>query len=148
MICTKRDDFIIDYQEQLPSWIVTLNSGVTVYQDDGRPGIEPHSAWERLYNHCQETNDYIVSMTIKFRSNMHQLSSNADGYYFSKGARAGFAFPTMQLFFVGTLQNNRLIVTCWKTPEMLKEESEERNPNEAGICLIKRSINLALAQHD
>jgi len=148
MICTERDEFVINRQELFPCWTVSLNSGVTVYQDDGRPGVEPYSAWERLYNHCKENNDYITDMVIRFRSNIHRLPPNADGYFFAKGARAGFAFPTMDLFFVGTLQNGKLLVTCWKTPEMLKEETEERNPDEVGICLIRKSTRLSLGHED
>lgn len=139
MICTERDNFIANYQEQFPSWVVWLNSGSVVFQDDGRPKVTPYSAWERLYYYCEQTQDFIVKMSIKFRSNAHQLPSYADGYYFSKGVRGGlFLDKTLQLFFIGTLQNNKLEVTCWKVPEMIPEETSPRNPDEAGICLIKR----------
>jgi len=144
MICTERDDFIVQYQEMMPSWTVVLNSGLIVYQDDGRPDIEPRSSWERLYNYCQKTGDHIVDMSIQFRTNRYPLPPNADGYYFSKGARGGFGMSkTMQLFFVGTLQNNELQVTCWKVPEMLQETTSTRNPKDAGQCLIKRDTNLS-----
>jgi len=143
MICTEFDNFAREYRECNPSWMVHLVSGIVVYQDDKRPDVKPYSAWERLRNYCINNNDYIVDMQIRFRSNIKQLPSNADGYFFSKGARGGFGMvKTHQLFFVGTLNNNKLLVTCWKTPEMLEEKTEERNPKEAGICLIAKNINL------
>jgi len=141
MICTKRDNYVANYQEGNPSWIVKLSSGLAIFQDDLRPGVTPLSAWERLYNHCKDTGDYITSMKIKFRSNGHQLPENADGYYFSKGARGGLSLSrTIQLFFVGTLNQGILKVTCWKTPEMMPETTEERDPTKAGICLISKDI--------
>jgi len=149
MICTERDKFVANYIESLPSWVVWLNSGLVVFQDDGRPGVAPLSAWERLYDYCQTHNDYIVKMNIRFRSNVHTLPSDAEGYYFSKGVRGSFGMPiTHQLFFVGALQNDRLKVTCWKVPEMLEEKTETRNPNEAGICLIRKGTNLSLGLRD
>jgi hypothetical protein len=141
MICTELDKFVRELHEGTPSWIAGLNTGQTVFMDDGRPGLT-HSAWVRLGEHCQNTGDYIVNFAVQFRSNrQHILPNDADGYYFSKGARGGFALPkTHQLFFVGTLVNQKLLVTCWKVPEMLQEYTEERDPSQAGICLIKRNI--------
>ena len=81
-------------------------------------------------------------MMIQFRSNKHQLPSNADGYYYSKGVRGSFGSPvTLQLFFVGTLENDVLNVSCWKVPEMLKEKTETYDIEKAGICLIRKSIS-------
>lgn len=142
-ICTEKDDFVTLYQELNPTWTVWLNSGLVVFQDDGRPGIEPRSAWERLYHYCHENNDYIKRMNIKFRSNIHPLPNDADGYYFAKGVRGGLAMvKPMQLFFVGTFKNGILNVTCYKVPEMLKEKTKERDINKVGLCLIKRNTNL------
>jgi len=147
MICTEVDQFIVEYQEMYPSWIVWLDSGLVVYQDDYRQNVKPYSAWERLGTYCKQNDDHIVNMVIQFRTNQHPLPTSADGYYFSKGARGGFSMSkTMKLFFVGTLQQDKLSVTCWKVPEMLQELTEERNPNEAGICLIKRNTNLSMEQ--
>ena len=147
MICTERDDFIEQYQESNPSWEVWLNSEVPVYQDDGRPGLI-YSAWERLYNHCLDTNDYIVEMKIRFRSNQHMLPSNMNGYYFAKGARGSFGTSdTTQLFFVGTL-SDKLRVQCWKVPEMILQKTEERSLDKVGKCLIKQNINQFTAAQD
>lgn len=141
MICTQNDDYVKNFRECNASWIVTLSSGLVIYQDDGRPGTN-ESAWERLYQHCQDTGDYITEMSFGFRSNKKRLPSNAEGYFFCKGVMGCFGnSKTIQHFIVGTLNNDRLIVTKWKVPEMLDQEVEERNPNEAGICLIKKNTD-------
>lgn len=145
MICTTEDNYVLEYRETMPSWIVWLNSGLAVFQDDGKPGVEEYSAWIRLRNYCQETGDYIVGMMIRFRSNTHSLPENADGYYFGKGARGSFELPkTHQLFYVGTLQNDVLNVECWKVPEMLYEYTEQRPIDEDNPCLIKRNTSQSL----
>jgi hypothetical protein len=141
MICTTHDNYIENYVETYPSWEVKLASGLTVFQDDNRGGCAPHSAWARLHQYCLDNNDHIVPMKIRFRNNIHHLPSDADGYYFSKGARGSFFSPTMQLFFVGVLNDGKLEVTCWKVPEMLREQTEERDPEQAGICLIRKNMN-------
>jgi hypothetical protein len=141
MICTTKDNYVTNYQENNASWIVWLYSGLVVYQDDLRPGLYPPSAWERLYYYCHETGDYIKEMQIKFRSNAHRLTPEADGYYFSKGARGALCLPrTIGLFFVGTLNDEVLLVRPWKVPEMMPELFEERDPQKAGICLISKNI--------
>ena len=139
-ICKTFDEFMQHYSEGNPRWEVVLNNNERVFMDDNRPDMEPVSAWLRLNKYCKENKLYIKEMTIMFRDNGFALPSNMDGYFFSKGARGMFGSDsTMQLFFVGTLQKGRLEVSCWKVPEMLKEWTEERNPNEAGECLIKRN---------
>lgn len=143
MLCTLKDDYVANYQEHNPCWIVTLNSGLVVYQDDFRPGLKLHSAWQRLHEYCKSHDEYITNMTIKFRSNAHRLPPNADGYYFSKGARGALCLDrTIGLFFVGTLNDGVLNVTCWKVPEMMPETTEQRNPHKAGLCLISKDILL------
>ena len=138
-VCKQFDEFMQIYAEGHPRWEVVLNNNERIYQDDGRADIKPQSAWLRLNNYCKENNLYIKEMTIMFRDNVFALPPNMDGYFFSKGARGMFGSTrTMQLFFVGTLQNGRLEVSCWKVPEMLKEWTEERNPSEAGECLIQK----------
>lgn len=142
MICTKKDEFIQNFIEMNPSWEVLLNNGTRVFQDDGRPGVSPPSAWIRLGEYCKQNNLYITEMKIRFRSNSHSLESNADGYYFCKGSRGSFGSTrTMQLFYAGVLKNGKLIVHCWKTPEMVKEKQSERDIRKAGACLIKKNTN-------
>ena len=139
-VCKVFDEFMQNYAECCPRWEVVLNNSERIYQDDGRANIEPQSSWLRLNNYCKENNLYIKEMVIMFRDNVFALPSNMNGYFFSKGARGMFGSTrTMQLFFVGTLQNGSLEVSCWKVPEMLKEWTETRDPEKAGECLIKKT---------
>lgn len=137
VISTIHDDYIRDYIEQNACWVVTLNDGTTVYQDDGR--YEPYSAWIRLYQHCAKTKSYITHMRIGFRDNIKQLPPNQEGYFFCKMARGCFGMEqTMQLFLVGYLKSDLLYLTKWKTPEMLDDGCETRDTSKAGECLIRR----------
>jgi hypothetical protein len=141
-VCKQADEYLINFFECRPHWEVMLNNGEYIYQDDGRPNVWPISAWKRLRAYCEDNNLHIISMVFMFRDNRFSLPSNMDGYYFSLGARGMFGSPiTMELFFLGTLQNGVLEVQCWKTPEMLHEYTEQRDPEKAGECLIKRNIN-------
>jgi hypothetical protein len=138
-VCIAWDQFMDNYAEGQPHWRVTLNNGEQIFQDDHRPGECPTSAWLRLHEYCKQNNLHIVDMSIRFRDNVHALPSNADGYYFSLGVRAGLSCPvSMPLFFVGTLQNGVLMVQCWKVPEMLYEWTEERDPEGTPECLIRK----------
>lgn len=122
-----------DYAEGNPRWQVILNNDETIYSDNNNP-----SAWIRLDKYCKDKGLHISSMSFGFRSNMVHLPANADGYFFCKGARGLMgADRTLQLFIVGTLQNGVLSVQYWKVPEMLPEQTEERDPTGAGECLIR-----------
>jgi len=147
MLCFNEDEYSQSFAEGNPRWVVTLNNGQTVYQDDGRPGVSPHSAWIRLKEYCNKNKLYITNFSFGFRSNKKTLEPNADGYYFCKGSRGAFgASKTLQLFFIGTLINNVLSVSCWKVPEMIREKTEIRNHNEANECLIRKNTNQFMEQ--
>jgi hypothetical protein len=130
--------------ESNPRWEVNLNNNEHVVMDCDNINISIRNSWLRLKNYCLMNDLYIVDMIIGFRSNIFSLPSNMDGYFFCKGVRGAFGVPkTMQLFFVGALQNGVLEVSCWKVPEMLKEKTENRNIAENLECLItKNNINL------
>ena len=138
-VCKLWDSYMEHYAESNPIWIVTLSNGETIYRDDGRPGLLTHNAWRRLYHYCTEYYLHIVSMTIGFRDNRYALTANADGYYFALGARGMFGSArTVQLFFVGTLQNGVLRVQCWQVPCMIQEDEEVRSVEGCGECLIQK----------
>lgn len=137
MLSFSKDDFIKDYIESKPSWMVTLNNGQDVYQDDGR--YEPFNSWTRLYYYCLNNNLYITNMQIGFRNNIKQLKPNKDGYYFCNIARGVFGIKkTFQLFLVGFLENEKLFLTKWKVPEMLMDTTEIRYPENTFTCLIRK----------
>jgi hypothetical protein len=148
-VCKVWDSYMAYYAENNPIWTVIFNNGETVYRDDGREGLETNSAWIRLYDYCKENSLYITNMTIGFRDNVYSLRANQDGYYFALGALGMFGYDkTLQLFFVGTLQNGHLSVQSWKVPEMLDRDWDDRDPEKAGVCLIKKpNIMLPSTEH-
>ncbi len=142
LICTADDDFILSRQmdHAQAQWLARLASGPTVIQDDGRPGIEPHSAWLRLGKHCQETGDRIVEFWLRFRTHTVRdiMPLNADGYFFAKQAARSLHVrtDTLEFLLVGYLQNETLRVQRWKVPELFMLDEQKRDWRKAGPCLI------------
>ena len=134
------DEYIKNKYEGETRWIVVLNNGLTIYQDDDRPEVFPNSAWERLRIYCMETGNFITNMRLQFRSHTEHLPDNADGYYFVKSVLSGFGMNrTLSYFVVGVLINNIIKVTHWKIPELIPTEYEDREVKENDICLISKS---------
>ena len=113
------DEYVNQYGDKNPIWVVTLSNDETIYQDDDRPGVEPGSAWIRLKSYCEENDLHITSMKIKNRSHVVEVDSDCDGYFFCKGA-GGFMFgdATYLSFSIGTLQGGELKVRRWSLPEI------------------------------
>ena len=133
------DGYVNQYGDKNPMWIVELSNGETIYQDDERPGKEPSSAWKRLKTYCEKNDVHIVNMKIKNRSNVQDIGSNHDGYFFCKSAGAFmFGDETIHSFIIGTLDEGRLRVRKWVTPEMSPDRLEERNPFANPECLITK----------
>lgn len=138
MISTFEDDFVQNYKLGNPRWVVHLNNGTTVFQDDGRPGLS-ENAWLRLKKYCEENKLYIVRMHVQNRSNVKRLPSEMDGYVFRKGVRGVFGVDgTTNLFFTGWLSQDVLTVQKWRVPEMILENTEIRCINSMKDVLIKK----------
>jgi hypothetical protein len=123
-LCTKQDSFL----EDKAIWIVKLSNGLTVYQDDGRPGLK-HSAWVRLVEYLKARLEIekeptsIDRLLFTFRSHVEPIGpAKAKGYYFSKGALRDSAWPhTKQCLVGGWLrEDNRVVCEWWDTPELIK----------------------------
>ena len=139
-VSTSLDGYVNQYADSNPIWIATLSDGSTVYQDDDRPGEEPSSAWERLGLHCKNNNLHITGMKIKNRSHVEVVGEGGDGYYFCKCAgKFMFGDKTNHSFIIGVLENGALKVRRWSLPEIIPDELENRNPAEAGVCLIAKN---------
>ena len=143
MICTTEDEFIRELQEDRGQalWKAKLSDGSVVIMDDHRPGVQPHSAWTRLYQHCEANDVHITKFWIQFRDNVFAdiLPENADGYFFSKSCLAVMSeIDTINLFVMGALHEGRLVVQKWHVPDLTKIDEEERDPNYSGPCLIKK----------
>tara|TARA_R110000824_G_scaffold162282_3_gene337915 strand:- start:6648 stop:7118 length:471 start_codon:yes stop_codon:yes gene_type:complete len=140
-ICTAPDLHTAQLVEKGTIWVAELSSGETVWQDDGREGAEPESAWLRLGIYCKENGCHVTCFTIQNGTNTVQIKEDADGYFFCKGA-GGFLFTadgaTYQSYIVGTLNGDLLRVTVYNVPELTVHYSENRDPEEAGVCLITK----------
>lgn len=121
-----------------PRWEVVLNNGEKIFMDDGEG--EPASAWLRLRKYCSDNNLWITSMLFGFRSNVIYLPNNAEGYFFCRGALGSMGSDkTIDYFIVGALTNGILTTTKYRVPEMLEQETENRDPALYQDCLIVRS---------
>jgi|TARA_R100001163_G_scaffold61502_1_gene51554 hypothetical protein len=132
------DTYISIYSDSNPIWIATLSNDEVIYQDDGRPDVEPASAWLRMKQYCEENDLHITNMKVRNRSHIEDAGSNYDGYFFCKGAGAlMFGDFTVHTFNIGVLENGKLRVRTWRLPELIPERFEERDPYEASPeCLI------------
>lgn len=141
VICTIQDDFV----KEKVHWIANLNSGLTVYQDDHRPGIQPYSAWVRLKEYLTETGDYITNMYLQFRSHIEKpLPENCDGYFFAYNDIAiSISKITLSFYKIGFLKGKVIVIQRWKIPELLPAGVEFRNDDAASLaCLIRRNYDL------
>jgi len=140
-VCTQPDLWTAQLIERQTVWTAILSNGETIYQDDEREGVEPESAWLRLGMYCRENNIHIVSFTLQNGTNTVRLDEGEDGYFFCKGAN-GYLFTsnqeTFQSYIVGTLNGDILRVTNYNIPELIAQYSENRDPDEAGDCLIRK----------
>jgi hypothetical protein len=136
-VCKIDDEFIRDSLR----WIVNLNNGDTIYQDDDRPGIEPRSAWVRLKRYCEAHGLYIVRMRIQFRSNAVEVGvSDARGYYFARTAMAVWGEETHHGYIAGHLDaEGKVHYVHWLTPSLIPIEQGVRAVSpEQSDCLIRR----------
>lgn len=143
-VCFIEDEFIANRLEGHSRWVITLNSGHTIWQDDDREGTEPKSAWIRLGNYCRESGDFITNFIIQFRSHKEHLPPNQDGYYFVKSILGSFHTHENFHFMVAgwTLNENPngcIIRTReYKIPELIEISSEDREVEKDDICLIRK----------
>lgn len=136
MLSFAEDDFLVERWENYTRWVVKLSNKQCVFQDDGRPGVYPESAWLRLKDYCSENDLWIVSMFLQFRSHVEHLPNNAAGYFFKKGVRGG-GFDTKELFLTGIQYGSEVEITKWYVPELLVSSKEIRLAHECEKYLIK-----------
>ena len=144
-ITTILDDFIQDKDETI--WICKLDNGLTVYQDDDRPGLEP-SAWIRLGNYCRLNKVNIIEMIIKFRSHEELVGREADGHFFRRAILGGLGLNRKEIpvsrhyFITGVLKDGKVYTTKWQVPELMLIEEDVRDPDDenlVGVSLIRNT---------
>lgn len=142
MLSFEEDEYIVSLYEHSTRWVVKLNNGQNVYQDDGRDGILPESAWTRLKQYCKENHLWIIDMRLQFRSHVEHLPSNKSGYFFCKSILGSPALPKNIHFYVsGYVENSVICTTTWRIPELVENETETRNIQENQECLIQKPPN-------
>jgi hypothetical protein len=135
-VCKNEDDFL----EDKSVWFVDLSNGERIWMDDGRPGVEPSSAWRRLGIYIKENKLKIVSLYLKFRSHIEKpLPDNALGYFFCNKALAFWGEDdTMLSFLIGVYDGQGIIIQEWHIPDLTQQREEYRTIDQIidPACLI------------
>lgn len=138
MICTAYDEFCRELEDDRGQalWVARLSDGLTVYQDDGRPGTEG-PAWHRLRRYCQLEYVGVVELWLKFRDHVEKdfLPTNAPSYYFSRAIMADMAGRTSHFYNLGAGKEGGVVVTRWHVPELIHVGTEVREVVPAD-CLL------------
>lgn len=129
---------VVDEHVQDLRWVVELDNGEVIYQDDFRPGLEQPSAWIRLGDYVRENNLKIVGMEFQFRSHKVVLERDAEGYYFAKGA-LGFAgaSETYHHFVAGVMKEGIIYKQWFQVPELEITQTGKQDASSCGLSLIR-----------
>lgn len=115
-----------------PRWEATLSNGVKCYHDPSIP-----SSWQELKKYCEEESLKVKELKIGFRSNVIDIPSDKEGYFFRMMERHQcFGTDTMYLFVVGYVEDNVIKTRKYKVPEMTLDDIEERNIDEYKESII------------
>lgn len=130
-VCTALDKWMEDTWVHSTRWIVELSNGETVWQDDGRPGME-ESAWVRLKNYCEANDLKIKNLKLKFRNNMPDVVYEGGDFFFSKLLRASFisskgTAKNDHFYLIGVTEGDKVHIDKWLVPALVVEESFERD---------------------
>jgi hypothetical protein len=120
-------------------WVVRLNNDEIVYEDDGRAGEDPPSAWLRLGDYCRENKLHITQMWLQFRSARIEVQpANAKGYFFAKCVFAVWGDDqSYQAYVAGTLEEDgKIHTTRWRVPELLEMDRQIRDVDPENPSLI------------
>lgn len=122
-LCTELDPFL----EDKPIWVATLSSGITVYQDDNRAGVDEPIAWKRLRSYCVKQKEQIDFLRIKFRSHVVPITPKKilpTYYYFSYGITKDIVDDFNQDFYLSGFSFDKSLHYSWyKIPEIIKEKT-------------------------
>ena len=119
-------------------WQAHLDNGLVVAQDDGRPGIHPWRAWDRLRMYLAiEKNVSIIDFYVRLLDNVVQpLPKNAEGYFYrdAHGAIAGSA--SWDMFTMGYVKNGKVYDFKYRKPELV----QMGNPQERDVSEVIESV--------
>lgn len=133
MICTDYDQWLKDQDRTI--WIVELKHEIgqgdcTVYQDDGRPGIDEPNAWIRLRNCLKQDDEFCIErLAVQFRDHREYLPidkhpycgvNRTGGVYFAKGVVADMFNPHPSNYYVlGVVEEDRVHKYWYRIPEVI-----------------------------
>lgn len=147
-VCTELDKWMHDTWVSSTRWIVELSNGETVWQDDGRPGLDEESAWIRLKNYCEYYGHKITSMRLQFRNHRPlPVYEGGDAYFFSKLIRASFSngkkpgAVNTHYYLVGMLKDGKVHIDKWHVPALVIHDTYERFASECVENLIEGEPN-------
>jgi len=133
-VCTQLDKWMDDTWVHSTRWVVELSNGETVWQDDGRPGLDEDSAWVRLKNYCENNGYTIKSMRLQFRNNKpEQVYSGGESYFFSKLIRASFGTSkndqvlNTHYYLVGMQKDGAVYIDKWLVPALVVQDTYVRS---------------------
>lgn len=129
--CLSHDPFVEESQDAGRAiWVAGLSDGSFAYQDDGRPGVEPASAWLRLAAHLKQTGLHLVSLRLKFRTEwLDLLPQDCAAYYFARGVGAVVGGPSRPFVALGFCKDESgpFTVARVAVPELIVETWEGRD---------------------
>jgi hypothetical protein len=134
-ICTQPDEFI----QAKVKWVVELEDGSKIYQDDGREDEDEPKAWIRLGKYVKDTGKNIVGISVQFWDHVEKVADKADGYYYIKSVSAYSSCDrTFEHFVIGTYDKNtgNIQTNKWLVPEILNVGSDVRTTTEDDPSLI------------
>lgn len=139
-VCTSLDKWMEDTWVHSTRWVVELSNGETVWQDDGRPGIED-SAWIRLKNYCEYHGLSIKNLRLQFRNNMPDVLYQGGDFFFSKLVRAHFISnkgmaDNKYFYLIGVTDGDTVKIDKWLIPALVMQETLERNRSECEDNII------------
>ncbi len=111
MICKQIDTFFDDKNFIVQ---IELTNGEIVYLDDGRPGVEPSSAWLRLKAYC-EANGVRISCvsTICEQGNIPLIQNAEKERLFAINRVSWFNGVSVDMFNLGIVEGDTIRVVSY-----------------------------------
>ena len=134
-LCLKEDCFL----EDKAIWIAVLSNGLSVCQDDDRPGVSEPCAWKRLGKYVAEDGLDVVGVYIRFRSHTEKANvscenQNVKGVYFSYGIIKSVNDTVDRKYYTfGFYAGEELKYDWFLVPEIVKTDETTRRIEEKDL---------------
>jgi hypothetical protein len=127
-LCLEPDSFL----DEKTIWIAVLSNGLSVYQDDDRPGVTEPCAWKRLGKYVSEDGLDVIGVYIKFRSHTEKANISCEnqdskGVYFSYGIIKSVDDTVDRKYYtLGFYAGDELKYDWFLVPEIVKTDQTTR----------------------